>query len=177
MYQSMSSINVLMYLLFRRLRKMSSRYYDLPEKIKPEILVSRFHCLWPNINCPWLNYNGLCTAQLHLVVALVSSVTINNLSTVQGMAQLRYSIPICGLIDDTVNICFDIHVSFFISWNLKETVLNTWMYIYMSTGGQNVDNQRQQLCLDYGLPNEMKTAIGIWLLLEWVNDRTEIAAD
>ena len=47
----------------------------------------------------------------------------------------------------------------------------------MSTGGQNVGNQRQQLCLDYDLPNEMKTAIGIWLLLEWVYDRTEIAAD
>ena len=124
-YQSASSINVWMYQLFRRLRNMYSRYYDLPEKIKPEILVSPFQCLWRNINCPWLNYNGISTAQLHLVVALVSSVTINNLSTAQDMAQQRHSIPICGLTNDAVNICFDIHVRFFISCNLKETVLNT----------------------------------------------------
>ena len=32
----------------------------------------------------------------------------------------------------------------------------------------HLNYQRQQLYLDYGLPNEMKTAIGIFLLLEWV---------
>ena len=47
-----------------------------------------------NINSPWLNYKHLSTAHLHLTATLVPSVTINNLSTVQGMAQLGHSISI-----------------------------------------------------------------------------------
>ena len=63
-------------------------------------------------------------------------------------------------------------------WNLKRNCFEYMDIMHrFSTSGQNLNYQRQQLWLDYVLSNEMSTATGIWLLLEWFNEWTEIAAD